>query len=235
MSSRDDPPWLIRRRGKLWSLACSVSACWRLLGNPADPCGHWCTTLCCAYCIIIHMRWLSALFNYCAPHASLAHICRTWFERAQTCKGCRDLFFFLCFFFFIKNSHVTRAIIRAYIIWCDPLRQLVLLPGVTAVCACLISSRTKESQLPGRGKRCSKSISAIFRLFILHLRHHRHYLCVLVCSSALHSAGLCFAFRLCAFVWSAFISGGHIGCPGGTGNGQCANCVGNLREPYAVC
>lgn len=144
-------------------------------------------------------------------------------------------FSFFVFFFFIKNSHVTRAIIRAYIIWCDPLRQLVLLPGVTAVCVCLISSRTKESQLPGRGKRCSKSISAIFRLFILHLRHHRHYLCVLVCSSALHSAGLCFAFRLCAFVWSALISGGHIGCPGGTGNGQCANCVGNLREPYAVC
>lgn len=38
-----------------------------------------------------------------------------------------------------------------------------------------------------------------------------------------------------AFVWSALISGGHIGRPEGTGNGQHANCVGTLREPYAVC
>lgn len=36
----------------------------------------------------------------------------------------------------IKNSYLTRGIIRASLIWCDSLRQLVLLLSVTAVTAC---------------------------------------------------------------------------------------------------
>lgn len=56
-----------------------------------------------------------------------------------------------------------------------------------------------------------------------------------LCSESSQRKGLYFALGCYAFVWSALISGGHIGCPGGTGNGHCANCVGSLREPYAVC
>lgn len=101
-----------------------------------------------------------------------------------------------------------------------------------------LSVLTKESQPLSRGKYYTvvKHQHNLFLIF-LHLRHG-HYLCVLMCSRPepcrpRYRSSIC-SSGCCLFPGCSLISIGHIGCLGGRGNGQHANCECMLREPYAA-
>lgn len=86
--------------------------------------------------------------------------------------------------FFFLNGCITRAIIRAYLIWCDSLRQLVLLLSVTAATVCTTERvPSEQSSHPGRGKYYSKTLAHLF--FFLIILHPRYYIRVLACSCSL--------------------------------------------------
>lgn len=69
-----------------------------------------------------------AIFCYHGPIGSLTYMCITQFRVTQSSNSSSLLL--------LKNNCITRAIIRAYIIWCYSLRQLVLLLSVTTVTVC---------------------------------------------------------------------------------------------------
>ena len=232
MSITDDPPWLIKTGATLWSLACSSSACWRLMGNPDDLCDHWCTTLLCAYCIIIHMRW--------QVHYSIA-----WFPLVHWLMG-GHVFRRIQIrnrnsFFIIKNSCITRPFIGAYKMWCYSLRQLVQLLSVTTVSVCtttmFLCSRMSHSiqvivNISKTSARFSPSSFFTPPLEPIISVGSR----VPALRSAAHNTGLCDALGCCLCLELSHLWRSHL--PPwrySGGNGQCANCVGMLREPYAVC
>lgn len=121
----------------------------------------------------------------------------------------------------------------------------VILPGNLYYCSVSPRSLSAPRRInppphPHKGVRhhshgkCYSKHQRNFPLISLHLRH-RCYLCVLVCSGALQHRPLLWPWV--GVPLSGALSSLEVtaAAPGGTGNGQCANCVGNLREPYAVC
>lgn len=55
------------------------------------------------------------------------------------------------------------------------------------------------------------------------------------CAAWAHSTDLCRALGCVPLTRALTSLEVTLATPGGTGAGQCANCVGNLREPYAAC